>query len=143
MFRFSLLLVLLFSLSNLQAQIGVPAPPPVEVTDEEVVYTIVEQMPVYQDGGSEGLIKFISSHIVYPDYAIENGIEGTVYINMTVNKEGQLVNIHPIREVHGAQMLTKEAIRVVKLTDGRWIPGKQAGKAVNVSYNLPIKFKLK
>jgi protein TonB len=129
--------------SNLGAQIDLPVPPPKEVKDEEEVFVFVEEMPEYKDGGQKGFLDFISKNINYPDYAIENELEGTVYIRMVITETGNLENIHPVREINGAGILTKEAIRVIKLTDGNWIPGKQAGKPVKVAYNLPIKFNLK
>jgi periplasmic protein TonB len=143
MFRLFSILSFFFCFSNISAQIDLPVPPPQEVLDEAEVFDIVEQMPEYKEGGSKGFIDFVSKNIHYPDYAIENELEGTVYIRMIITEAGKLENIHAIREIKGAEILTKEAIRVVKLTDGNWIPGMQRGKAVDVFYNLPIRFKLK
>jgi periplasmic protein TonB len=145
MFRLFSILSFFFCFSSISAQIDLPVPPPQEVHEdaEKVVFDIVEQMPEYKDGGSKGFIDFVSKNIHYPDYAIDNSLEGTVYIRMIITEAGKLENIHAIREIKGAEILTKEAIRVVKLSDGNWIPGMQRGKAVDVFYNLPIRFKLK
>lgn len=67
------------------------------------------------------------------------GISGTVYVNFTVAKDGSLENINVIKEVD--PLLDQEAVRLVKSMPN-WVPGKQQGKSVKVSYNLPIRFTL-
>lgn len=124
--------------------IDIAPPPPPVVPAEQVdeVYTIVEQMPSYGDGEQSALIKFISEHIIYPPSAMENKIEGVVYIRFTVEKDGSLSDYKILRDVSGTDELSREAIRVIKLTSGMWKPGKQSGKPVRVYYNLPVRFKL-
>jgi protein TonB len=63
-----------------------------------------------------------------------------VFVNFTVEKDGSITDVKIIRGVH--ELLDKEAIRVVK-SFPKWKPGKQRGKAVRVSYNIPISFVLK
>lgn len=124
-----------------QAQtIDVAPPPPVEQVDE--VFTIVEQMPSFGDGEQSELIKFISEHIIYPPSAMEDKIEGVVYIRFIVEEDGSLSDYKILRNVSGTDELSREAIRVIKLTSGMWRPGMQGGKPVRVYYNLPVRFKL-
>ena len=105
-----------------------------EVEDE--VFTIVEQMPEIPGG----IQKYLYNNVKFPPAAKANGISGRVFINFTVGKDGKIRNVKILRGVH--DLLDKEAVRVVKAMP-KWKPGKQRGKAVSVSYNLPISFQLK
>lgn len=102
------------------------------------VATFVEEMPEFK-GGTNQLFLYLKNNLVYPKAASKMGISGTVYVNFTVDKDGSLKNVNVIKEVD--PLLDKEAVRVVKSMPN-WIPGKQKGKAVKVSYNLPVSFKL-
>ena len=106
-----------------------------EVVEDEV-FTIVENMPEIPGG----INKYLSENVKFPPAARANGIQGKVYVNFTVGKDGKIRDIKILRGVH--DLLDKEAIRVVKAMPS-WKPGKQRGKPVSVSYNLPINFKLK
>jgi protein TonB len=110
-----------------------------EVVEEEI-FTIVESMPEFPGGGQEALFKYLQKEMKYPQVAKENGIQGTVFVNFVVGKDGKIRDVKVLRGVN--KMLDDEAIRVVKAMPS-WSPGKQRGKAVSVSYNLPIKFTLR
>jgi protein TonB len=109
-----------------------------EAGDEGQVFFIVEDMPEFP-GGELALRKFIANAIKYPVIAQENGIQGKVYVNFVVDTDGSITNARIARGVD--QSLDKEALRVVN-TLPRWKPGKQRGKAVKVSYTVPISFVL-
>jgi len=116
---------------------------PVVVAEEEEedateVFFIVEDMPEFP-GGELALRKYISSHVKYPVIAQENGIQGKVYVTFVVGKDGKVYNAGIARGVDPS--LNKEALRVVNSLP-KWKPGKQRGKAVNVSYTVPINFVL-
>ena len=118
-----------------------PAIPPTTDEEEEKIYSVVEQNAEYI-GGMAALIKFISSTIVYPDYAKENEIQGRVYLQFVVRTDGSLSDIKVARSVPGGSMLDNEAIRVLKLTSGKWNPARQNGKPVSCRMNLPVSFVL-
>lgn len=103
------------------------------------VFFIVENMPVYP-GGDEQIRKDISNLVEYPKYAQENGIQGKVYVTFIVNAEGKISASKIARGVDSA--LDQEALRVVNALDKTWKPGTQKGKAVKVSYTIPINFAL-
>lgn len=112
----------------------------VEEVVEEEIFTIVETMPEFPGGGQEALFKFLQSEMKYPQVAKENGIQGTVFVNFVVGQDGKIRDVKVLRGVN--KMLDDEAVRVVKAMPS-WKPGKQRGKPVSVSYNLPIKFTLR
>lgn len=116
-----------------------PAIPP--TSDEEKIYTLVEQNAEYNEG-TAALLKFISSTIIYPSEAKENEIQGRVYVQFIVRTDGSLSDIKIARSVPGGKMLDDEAIRVVKLTFGKWNPARQNGKPVSCKMTLPVVFVL-
>ncbi len=105
---------------------------------EELVFTIVEEMPVYP-GGEKEMFKFLAATVKYPEEAIENGVTGVVYVTFQVQKDGAITNARVLRGIGGG--CDEEASRVVGLMPN-WKPGYQRGKAVVVQYNLPIRFAL-
>lgn len=102
------------------------------------VFFIVEEMPVFP-GGEEALRKYIAQSVKYPAIAQENGIQGRVFVAFVVNTKGEVTDVKIARGVD--PNLDKEAIRVVTNMP-KWTPGKQRGKAVKVSYTVPINFVL-
>jgi len=110
-----------------------------EVVEEtEEVFLIVEQMPEFP-GGDEALRKYLATSVKYPVIAQENGIQGRVFVAFVVDKNGNVTNVRVARPFD--PNLDKEAVRVVQSMP-KWTPGKQRGKAVKVSYTVPINFVL-
>jgi protein TonB len=109
-----------------------------EEAEDAPVFFIVEEMPDFP-GGQLALRKFIAQAIKYPVIAQENGIQGKVFVNFVVNKDGSVTNAKIARGVDPS--LDKEALRVV-MSLPKWKPGKQGGKPVRVSYTVPINFVL-
>lgn len=97
-----------------------------------------EIMPQY-NGGEEKLYKYLGNNISYPKKARENNISGTVIITFIVEKDGSISNAKILKDIGGGCGL--EGLRVVRAMP-KWIPGKQSGELVRVSFNLPIKFTL-
>ena len=91
-------------------------------------------------GGEEELFRFLGKNIKYPAMAKDAGIKGMVYVNFVVWIDGTIKDVKVLRGIGGG--CDEEAMRVVKSMP-KWKPGKQRGKTVPVSYNLPIRFTLK
>ena len=117
--------------------------PPVEVKEEEepedVIFYVVESMPEFP-GGNAAMYKYIGENLTYPVIAQENGIQGKVICQFTINKDGSLVDIEVVRSA-GDASLDKEAMRVIKSMP-KWKPGKQRNPPVRVKFTLPVTFKL-
>ena len=124
---------------EVEVVIAAPVEAPVEEEDEEVVFMVVETMPEFP-GGTQQLFKFLSENVKYPVIAQENGIQGRVVCQFTVNKDGSIVDVEVVRS-GGDASLDKEAVRVIKSMP-KWKPGKQRGKPVRVKYTVPVSFKL-
>lgn len=109
------------------------------VKNLDVPYTIVELMPSFP-GGETMMMEFIQKNITYPKSAKENNMSGTVYVNFVVDNTGEVIKVNIIRGV--VKALDDEAKRIVESMP-RWSPGMQSGRPVAVSFNLPIKYRLK
>lgn len=107
-------------------------------SDEDVIFTVVEQQAQFPDG-MEAMYKFIQKNMKYPAAPRRMGIEGSVFVQFVVDKEGNISDIQVIKGIHAD--CDKEAMRVVKMMPP-WKPGKQNGRAVKSRFVLPIKFKL-
>lgn len=103
---------------------------------ESDIFVVVEDMPRFPAGD---LNQWLSKHVKYPVIAQENNIQGRVSVQFVIEKDGSITDVKVIRSVDPS--LDKEAIRVIKSMP-KWIPGKQRGKPVRVSYTVPINFKL-
>jgi len=105
---------------------------------EAEIFTVVESMPEFPGGMGE-LMKYLATNIKYPPLAKESGIQGRVFINFVVEPDGKISNVKVLRGIGGG--CDEEAVRVVESMP-KWKAGKQRGKPVRVSYNLPVKFTL-
>ena len=106
--------------------------------ETDKVYTKVDVVPEFP-GGLKELMNYLSANIKYPVEAKDQGIEGRVYINFIVEKDGSVDSAWVLRGIGGG--CDEEALRVVREMPD-WTPGYQHGEAVRVSYNLPVKFSL-
>ena len=113
-----------------------PAPKAPEPTQE--IFEYVEQMPEFP-GGEDAMMAYISKNIKYPKAAVDNSVEGRVIVNFVVNEDGQITDVKTARGIGSG--CDSEAERVVRSMPS-WKSGKQNGKAVKVSYSLPVTFQL-
>jgi TonB family protein len=106
--------------------------------DEDPIFVFLEDNPEFV-GGDKARIKFIQENIVYPQKAIESGVQGTVFLTFVVEKDGSLTNVKVLRGIgYGCD---EEALRVIKSMP-KWKPGKQRGNVVRARFNIPVKFVL-
>lgn len=129
---------------------------PVEEIDDtpDIPLALVEEKPVFP--GCEGLktkdeqfacmnkkiFEIIRKEFKYPDNAREMGIQGKVMVKFIINKKGKIDKIEVARGID--KDLDSEAVRIIKKMQDKVLfkPAKQGDNAVNVSYILPIVFKL-
>lgn len=120
-----------------------PAPPAPPVEEKkppktEEIFTAVEQNAEFP-GGQAALMKYLSTHINYPQSAADNDIEGRVTLRFVVERDGKVGTVEVLKGVDRA--LDQEAVRVVKSMP-KWQPGKNNGQPVRCWYTLPVTFKL-
>lgn len=107
---------------------------------EEIPYQLVETKPTFQGGDANQFSKWVNTRLVYPPEAHENGVQGRVTLQFTVQIDGSVTNVKVLRGVHST--LDKEAVRVVSMSP-KWKPGEQKGIPVPVTYTFPVIFQLR
>ncbi len=98
----------------------------------------IEKYPQFP-GGMEEWSKFLSKNLRYPNLARENNIGGRVIVFFVIEINGEITNLKVLRGIGAG--CDEEAIRVIKKSP-LWSPGFQNGRAVRVSYIMPIVFRL-
>ncbi len=131
-----------------------PPPPPPPEPEVDEIFKVVEEMPRFPgcNTGSmaekkacadQKLLQYLYKNLKYPAIARENGVEGRVYIQFVVEKDGTVQDANIVRDIGAGcgQAALKVVVNMNNLPQ-KWSPGKQRGKAVRVLYTLPVTFKL-
>ena len=100
------------------------------------IFEVVEVMPQFP---GENVHLWIAKNLKYPTEAIEKNIQGKVFLQFIIEKDGSVNEVKVLRGVDAS--LDNEAVRVIRSMP-RWIPGKQKGQAVRVRYVIPTNFAL-
>lgn len=116
------------------------APEEETVEEEAIPFQLVEEKPSFNGGDANEFSKWVNSKLVYPEIAKENGVQGRVTLQFTVEANGTVTNVKVLRGVDSS--LDKEAVRVVS-SSPKWKPGKQRDRAVKVTYTFPVIFQLR
>ena len=116
------------------------APEEETIEEEAIPFQLVEEKPSFNGGDANEFSKWVNSRLVYPEIAKENGVQGRVTLQFTVNADGTVSNVKVLRGVDSS--LDKEAGRVVS-SSPKWKPGKQRDRAVKVTYTFPVIFQLR
>jgi len=121
---------------NINEQLAPPPPlrEPKLADDEPIIFVVVEQLPEPIGG-----IKALQEKVYYTEIGRKAGIEGTVFIEAIIDKNGNVIDALVKKGIGGG--LDESALNAVKLT--KFHPGKQRGKPVNVRMTIPIKFVLR
>ena len=109
-------------------------PEPEEEAEE--IFTLVEEQPT-PVGGYEQFYKYVSENLEYPARALRQGIEGKVFVQFVVDRNGRISDLRVIKGIN--EECNKEAIRVVSNAPN-WNPGKQRGRPVKVRMVIPISY---
>ena len=96
-------------------------------------------MPATFPGGEAKMMEYLRENLKYPESVREKGIEGKVYVQFVVEKDGSINDVKILRSV--CKELDNEAVRVIKAMP-KWNPGTQNGEPVRTTMMLPINFKI-
>ncbi len=108
------------------------------MNDSTTVYEIVEQMAIYP----VDLREEIARKIQYPQYEKEMGIQGTIYTQFIIERNGSISDVKVLRNVPGSKNFDQEAKRILKSLDHQFQPAMHNGRKVRCRFTLPIKFVL-
>ncbi len=109
-----------------------------EEEDVDEIFTIVEDQPT-PIGGISAFYQYVQKKMKYPAQARRMGIEGKVFVQFVVDKDGSITEVKAVKGIGAG--CDEEAVRVIKGSP-KWKPGKQRGRSVKVRMILPIPFKL-
>jgi periplasmic protein TonB len=109
---------------------------PRENVDE--IFLVVEETATPK-GGMQAFYEYVGKKLKYPAQARRMGIEGRVFVEFVINRDGSIVDVKAIKGIGAG--CDEEAVRVVQSMPA-WSPGKQRGKPVRQRMVLPITFKL-
>lgn len=123
---------------------------------ERKIFKVVEQMPKFlgcaemegtetekMDCSRDKLLNYIYENLVYPKEAKDNETEGQAILQFVVAKDGSIDEVNVVRDPgDGCGEAAKKMVLSMNDLPQKWTPGKQRGRAVNVLYTLPVKFKL-
>ena len=125
----------------------------VEVEDDfddvDIPFAVIEDVPIYpgcekvakserRNCFQDQINKHIRKNFRYPEIAQEMGIQGRVYVNFVIAKDGSITNV---RMRGPDKNLEKEAARIISKLPSM-TPGKQRGRPVRVPFSIPITFRL-
>lgn len=86
------------------------------------------------------IVQFIASKLQYPEAAMKQELEGTVYVSFIIDERGAIEQSAVLKDIGGG--CGEEALRVIRLMPP-WEPAVNAGKNVKARLNLPIRFDLR
>ena len=102
--------------------------------------TIVEQMPLFNNGGAESFVLWVYQNLKYPGTAISDVASGKVFVKFKVDSLGIVKDIEIVKSARGD--FDSEVLRVFG-SSPKWTPGRQAGKNVGILFTIPIEFDIK
>ncbi|UYZ58962.1 energy transducer TonB [Hymenobacter latericus] len=101
--------------------------------------TISPDEPARPVGGTDAFFEWVQQNLKYPAQARQRKVEGRVTMEFTVEKDGTLSNIRPVKRLGSG--CDEEAIRLIK-TAPKWQPAKYKGQPIRQKMVLPIVFQL-
>lgn len=108
-----------------------------ELVEEDIPVIVAEEMPSFKGKDINEFRKWCGDNLVYPQLALDNGVQGRVVLTFVVERDGSVSNVKVVRGVDND--LNAAAVKVVS-NSPKWSPGKNRGKPVRFTYNMPIDF---
>ena len=110
----------------------------VSSNNDQKIYSVPEK-PAVPVGGLQALYNHVQQNLKYPGRAIRRGIEGRVFVEFVVEKDGRISQLKILKGID--RECDKEALRLIR-SFAKWKPGKHRGKTVRVKRSFPVMFKL-
>lgn len=108
--------------------------------EDDTPFLIAEHMPLFQGGDLIKFREWIQTQLRYPEEARKQGIQGRVVLTFVVERDGSVTETSVLQSPH--QLLTTEALRIVRSSSGLWSPAEQKGEKVRLKYTLPVDFRM-
>lgn len=108
-------------------------------TGDAIDFEAVEIPPIPAEGSLDAFRKWVNMSYRYPQGAMDAGVDGLVEVSFVIDRDGSIIDIEIKRDLGFGT--GQEAVRLLK-SARKWKPGVQNGRAVKVSYTLPIRLKV-
>jgi TonB family protein len=105
----------------------------------EIVYMHPQVMPEFP-GGIDSLMRFMYQHVIYPEWEKEKGIEGTIYVQFTVDTTGKTIHPRILKTIPGSKNMDQIVLDVIEKMPN-WKPAIHSGSIVKSFFTLPVRFK--
>ena len=100
--------------------------------------TFVDEEPEFP-GGYPAMMAFIQKNVVFPETAIEMGVQGKCFLRFVVNINGTISEVQVTKGVPNCPDCDKSAIKAIRAMPN-WEPGKLNGRSVSSYCSIPINF---
>jgi periplasmic protein TonB len=107
--------------------------------EEDIIYQFLEQQASFP-GGDEARMRWLAQNVQYPPQAREAGIEGTVYVQFVVERDGSITQVRTIHTMLGGGLEDAAMDAVKKMP--KWNAGRQRNRPVRSMFVLPVHFQL-
>jgi periplasmic protein TonB len=102
-------------------------------------FFLVEVMPSFKGGDINKFREWVQRRTNYPQLAIDNKIQGRVFLTFIIETDGSVSNVTVVKGVD--PLIDNEAMRAIR-SSPKWSPGLQRGQAVRVRYSMWLAFAL-
>lgn len=106
-------------------------------TDEP--FFLVEVMPSFKGGDINKFRLWVQNRTNYPQAAIDNKIQGKIFLTFIVETDGSVSNVSVVKGVD--PIIDNEAVKAIQ-SSPQWSPGLQRGQPVRVRFSISISFKI-
>lgn len=128
--------------SEPETEVNLPEIPWIEpiIPPDDPIYFGAPIEPEFK-GGEKALYEYLYDYIDYSEICRKAGVEGTVFVNFIIEKDGSISHVKVVRGIDQCKVLNREVIDAVRNMPS-WSPAKQGIQTVRFSLTLPVKFTL-
>jgi TonB family protein len=112
----------------------------VSMETQDTVYYVTDKAIEFT-GGMRAFYQTLSTILRYPEDAINDEIEGSVYVEIVIDANGSIASLQVLESLGGG--CDEEALRAIRTTDKKWIPAQHRGRPVKAAVVLPVTFRLR
>jgi len=109
-------------------------------TGEDTTYYDLYIYPVFRKGDDD-LIRYFKKNLKYPKDAMKHKLEGKIYVQFIVKKDGSIDDVKIIPGRSSYYMFNEAAVECIKAMP-KWSPGYIDGEVSEIKKVIPVSFKL-
>jgi len=106
-------------------------------TETDEPFFLVEVMPSFRGGDLNKFREWVQKRTNYPQVAIDNRIQGRVFLTFIIEPDGSVTNVTVVKGVD--PLIDNEAVKAIQASP-KWSPGLQRGQPVRVRFQIWLTF---